>query len=130
MKKIIQQINNADRPIVYAGWGCTFYKQGFEKFVEKYSIPVMVSWRAIDLAPEADRPGMFNPIANEVLNEADLLLVLGARIDDTLTNYDLANFAKNAVKIVVDIDKAELDRLPEDYIKVNMDVGEFLREMI
>ena len=129
MTEITKMITNSSRPIVYAGFGCTFYKKGLEGFLEKFSIPVMVSWRAIDLVPDAPRPGIFNPIANAVLDEANLIIVLGARIDDMLTNYNVANFATNAIKIVVDIDQAELDRLPEDYFKINMDVGKFLRGM-
>ena len=127
--EVSKKICKASRPIVYAGHGCTFYKNSLVWFTEHFHIPVMVSWRAIDLVPDAPRPGMFNTIANKVLDEADLVLVLGARLDDTLTGYDLANFATNAVKIVVDIDQAELDRLPEDYIKINMDVGDFLRRI-
>ena len=129
IKQIRTLIDKSSRPLIYAGHGCAFYKKSLVWFLEEFQIPVMVSWRAIDLVPDAPRPGIFNMVASETLNEADLLLVLGARIDDMLTRYDLANFAKDAVKIVVDIDQAELDRLPDDYIKVNMDVGKFLKEM-
>jgi acetolactate synthase-1/2/3 large subunit len=99
------------------------------------NIPVMLSWRAIDLLPDdhplfAGRPGLIaQPEANKRLMEADLVLILGARLDDSVTCYNLVGFVPKAVKIVVDIDKAELSRLPEDLVKANMEVVDFMREL-
>jgi thiamine pyrophosphate-dependent acetolactate synthase large subunit-like protein len=60
---------------------------------------------------------------------SDLVLILGARVDDSLTCYNVKGFAPKAFKVIVDCDNAELDRLPEDWIKVSRDVGEFMREL-
>jgi acetolactate synthase-1/2/3 large subunit len=60
----------------------------------------------------AGRPG---PLAargaNFALQNADAILCLGARLDLVTTGYDPADFARNAAKIVVDIDPAELAKL-------------------
>ena len=131
----LEYINKATHPVIYAGHGCTLYRKEFDMFIEELQIPVMLSWRAIDLLPDdhplfAGRPGLIaQPETNKQIMAADLILILGARVDDSLTCYNIKGFAPKAVKIVVDIDKAELDRLPEDWIKVNQDVGEFMREL-
>lgn len=135
MKTIAIQINKSAYPIIYAGHGCTLNRTVFEWFINEMNIPAMLSWRAIDLLTDnhplfAGRPGLIaQPEANKRLMESDLILILGARMDDSLTCYNLMGFAPKAMKIVVDIDKAELDRLPDDWIKVHMDVAEFMRKL-
>lgn len=135
MKDIANLLNKASKPVIYAGHGCTLCRPVFEWFIHEMMMPVMLSWRAIDLLPEehplfAGRPGLIaQPEANKKIMEANLVLILGARLDDSVTCYNINGFAPNAIKIVVDIDKAELDRLPDSYIKVNMDVFDFMREL-
>ena len=133
--KISELLNKSVRPVLYAGHGCTLYRMEFDVFINELQIPAMLSWRAIDLLPDdhplfAGRPGLIaQPEANKRIMKSDLILILGARVDDSLTCYNIKGFAPKAVKIVVDIDEAELDRLPDDWIKVNRDVGEFMREL-
>ena len=136
MKRITEAINKACKPIIYAGHGCTLNRPIFNWFIETLQMPVMLSWRAIDLLSDdhplfAGRPGLIaQPDANKRLMGADLLLIIGARMDDSLTCYNIRNFAPKAVKIVVDCDEGELDRLPDDWITVNMDATEFMRELV
>lgn len=136
MKIIANLISKSQHPVIYAGHGCTLNRQVFDWFINEMNIPVMLSWRAIDLLPEGHplligRPGLIaQPEANKQLMESNLVLILGARMDDSLTCYNLSGFCPNAVKIVVDIDKAELDRLPDDYVKVNIDVADFMKELL
>jgi acetolactate synthase-1/2/3 large subunit len=132
---ISEYISKAVRPVIYAGHGCTLYRTDFDTLINELQIPVMLSWRAIDLLPDdhplfAGRPGLIaQPEANKRIMNADLVIILGARIDDSLTCYNVNGFAPRAVKVIVDCDKAELDRLPEDWIKIHKDVGEFMREV-
>ena len=136
MNKIKDLIKKSKNPYIYAGHGCTLYRQKFIWFIENLQIPVMLSWRAIDLLADdhplnAGRPGLVaQPEANKKMQQADLLLIMGARVDDSLTAYHRELFAPRAVKVVVDIDKAELDRLPADYIKVNRDVNDFMQTLL
>jgi len=136
MKNIKNSIEKATNPYIYAGYGCTLYRLKFIKFIEKLQIPVMLSWRAIDLITEdhplnAGRPGLIaQPEANKKIQKADFLLIMGGRVDDSLTAFNITQFAPLATKVVVEIDKAELDRLPADYIKVNKDVNAFMDELL
>ena len=136
MNQIKDLIRKSKNPYIYAGHGCALYRHEFIRFIEELQIPVMLSWRAIDLIPDdhplnAGRPGLIaQPEANKKMQQADLLIIMGARVDDSLTAYNRELFAPRAVKVVVDIDKAELDRLPTDYVKVNRDVHDFMHELI
>lgn len=136
MKAVANLISKSSAPCIYAGHGCTLHRAKFEWFSNRLQIPVLLSWRAIDLLHDshplnAGRPGMIGqPEANKIINEANLLIIMGARVDDGLTAFNIAGFAPKAVKVVVDIDKAELDRLPPEYHRVHKDVGEFMRELL
>ena len=136
MNQIKDLIRKSKNPYIYAGHGCALYRQKFIRFIEKLQIPVMLSWRAIDLIPDdhplnTGRPGLVaQPEANKKMQQADLLVIMGARVDDSLTAYNRELFAPRAVKVVVDIDQAELDRLPADYIKVNRDVNDFMQTLL
>jgi len=136
MNAVATLISKSSTPCIYAGHGCTLYRAKFFWFIDRLQIPVLLSWRATDLLHDehplnAGRPGMIGqPEANKIINEADLLIIMGARVEDTLTAFNIAGFAPNAMKVVVDIDKAELDRLPPEYYRVHKDVGKFMVELL
>ena len=104
MKQIKDLIRKSKNPYIYAGHGCVLYRKKFIVFIEKLQIPVMLSWRAIDLIPDdhplnAGRPGLVaQPEANKKMQQADLLVILGARVDDSLTAYNRKLFAPKAVR--------------------------------
>jgi acetolactate synthase-1/2/3 large subunit len=136
MNAVADAISKSSNPYIYAGHGCTLHREKFAWFINEMQIPVMLSWRAIDLIPEdhplnAGRPGLIaQPEANKKIQQADLVIIMGARVEDSLTAYKIDQFAPNAVKVVVDIDKAELDRLPAEYYRINMDCGQFMDELL
>jgi len=84
-------------------------------------IPVLTTWQGIDLVAEDNpafcgRPGVFGQrAANIIQQKADILMVYGARLDGEQVAYDYSRFAPNARKHVIDIDKPELDKLPQDW---------------
>jgi acetolactate synthase-1/2/3 large subunit len=116
VKKIASLIKKAKRPLIYAGAGIR--KAGCEeiylKLLEKLNIPSVTAWCAIDLLENdhplyAGRPGMMGERAgNFAVQNADLLLVIASRLNIRQVSYEWKNFAKNAYKIMVDIDKGEL----------------------
>ena len=132
---MIADILTSHNPAILAGYGVMEYRDLFYQFIHALNIPVMLSWRAVDLLPDdhplyAGRPGRLGqPEANKLICECDYLLVLGARIDDGLTAFNVEGFAPRAYKVIVDIDKAELDRLPE-WEKIHKDCGKFMRELL
>lgn len=130
VEMIQDYIDNAKHKVVLLGHGISMYREVCYKFLKKYrSLHPMVTWRAIDLL-EAPRPGILSaPEANKELQECDLLLVLGARLDQETIGYDYSNFAPKAIKICIDIDPAELAKLPDDWVKINTDCEYFMEQM-
>lgn len=114
--KIIEKINSAKRPVIFAGTGIRSSGSYdiFQTLVKKLRIPVVTAWNAHDILPDinecyAGRPGTVgNRGGNFVTQFADLLIVLGSRLNIRQISYNWKNFAKNAYIIMVDIDLKEL----------------------
>ena len=89
----------------------------FERLVHSLNVPVGLTWLAMDLLDDGDplfvgRPGtVASRAANFALQNADFVLVIGARLDPPLMGWDPQQFARGAYKAVVDIDPAELRKL-------------------
>lgn len=135
---IVRKIYNASAPVFLAGTG--IHAAGAEdilgRVLEKYRIPVLTAWNANDLVPFsspyfAGMPGTVGTRqGNFVLQNCDLLISLGCRMNIRMIGYTHFDFAKNAYKIAVDIDGSELEKptLRID-LPVRADVGEFLRKL-
>lgn len=85
-------------------------------FAERHGIPFTLTWAAMDFAP-SDHPlfaGGFGVTSgragNFAVQNADLLLCIGTRLDSHETGTDYRTFAPKAVKIIVDIDPAEQEK--------------------
>jgi acetolactate synthase-1/2/3 large subunit len=128
---VLDAIDNAKHKVVLLGHGATAHRDKTLGFLKKYrALHPLVTWRAIDLL-QAPRPGVLSsPEANKELQACDLLLVLGARLDSETIGYNFDNFAPKAVKICVDIDLAELQKLPDDWIKINTGCGYFVEQLL
>lgn len=137
MNRIKDLLKSSIRPVVLAGHGIRQAKaeKEFIELIEKLNIPVMTTWRAADLIEEnhrlfVGRPGLVAyDTVTFIQNTADLIICIGARLDLLQVGWDYAKFAPNAKRIVVDIDRHELDKLPNDWIKINKDAGVFINEL-
>lgn len=117
-KIIIDKIKESKRPVILAGTGIRTagYRDKFIKFVEKLNIPVLTAWNAHDLIEEnhqlfVGKPGTVGTRGgNFVIQNADLVLVIGCRLNIRMISYNYKKFAPNAYKIVIDIDKKELNK--------------------
>src|SRR3989344_870804 len=138
VKRIAKKIKKAKRPTIIAGFGIKIGRAEKE-FLETLGvlrIPVVSTWSGIDILPY-DHPqyiGQYgvcgNRAANFAVQNSDLLLVLGSRLDTRQIGGDPKTFAREAIKIVVDIDNAELNKkrvVPD--IPVNADVRHFLTDL-
>ena len=104
-------LNQSSRPALFIGNGVR--TAGAEKecleLVERLQAPVLLTWKAMDLLPEshplyAGRPGAIGQrAANFTQQNADCLLIIGARLDLPQTAFNHANFAPAAKKILVDV---------------------------
>lgn len=115
-KKILEQVAKAKCPVILAGTGVRLgnaYKE-FLEVMNRLKIPVVTAWNAHDLLPEecpyyCGRPGTVGLRGgNFVVQNSDLLIVMGCRLNIRQISYYYQSFAKNAYKIMIDIDKNEL----------------------
>ena len=115
---MLERIKNAKRPVVFAGSGvrlCGGY-DAFLACIDKLGVPVVTAWNAHDDLYDAHplycgRPGTIGTRGgNFIVENSDCLLVLGCRLNIRQISYNYKDFAKNAYKIVVDIDRNELDK--------------------
>ncbi|HIC47369.1 MAG TPA: thiamine pyrophosphate-binding protein [Methylophaga aminisulfidivorans] len=118
LDEVIQLIQQAERPIILAGHGIRLSgaAEAFKQLYEKTGIPVLTTWNSLDLIPYehplcAGRPGSvaLRP-ANFAAQNCDLLISIGARLDNVVTAHNPQNFAQYADKVIVDIDASELKK--------------------
>lgn len=136
---IIDRLNAAERPLLFAGNGIRL-AHGEEEFAQLrklLGIPTVATWCAADLVPSDDptfvgRPGAVAARgANFALQNCDLLLAIGVRLDFAITGYAPQNLAREAYKIAVDIDSAELRKLsPHLHQPICADAKAFLAELL
>jgi acetolactate synthase-1/2/3 large subunit len=139
VRQTIELLNQAKRPILLVGNGVRLAKAlpEFYLLVQSLNIPVLTTWKAIDLFAEDDplfigRPGAIGQRgANFAQQNSDWFLSIGARLDQGQTAYNHKNYARAAQKIIVDIDKNEINKL-EMFIDVPIavDAGDFIREFL
>ena len=135
IKAILELISKAERPLVLAGHGVRLAgaATAFRAWVEKFGIPVVSTWNALDLLPYdhplyVGRPGVVALRApNFAVQNCDLLISIGSRLDNIITAYNPRGFARNAKKVVVDVDHNEIDKLDMDIdLTVTSDAKSFL----
>lgn len=136
--KIIGFLNNSERPVIIAGDGIKISKSKdlFLDIIKKMDVPVIPTWKAMDMIHEehelyAGRGGILGErSANFAVQNADLLLCIGSKMDFTQTGFDTRSFARAAKKIVVDIDKNEIKKLDFKIdLKIIADAGLVLNEI-
>jgi acetolactate synthase-1/2/3 large subunit len=136
--RLVKMLNEAKRPVLLAGNGIR--AAGAEKLlleiIKTLGIPVLATGLGCDLIPDAHplsfgRPGSLAPRgANFTLQNSDLLLVVGSRLDMAMTAYSHERFARAAVKIMVDIDPAEIRKMKTPiHLPIVADAKAFLEEL-
>ncbi len=137
-KKILGKLQNAKRPVILAGTGVRLAGaiDLFETVAKKLGLPVTTAWTAHDLIATDDplfcgRPSSLGDRAgNFTVQNSDVLLVLGSRLNIRQVSYNWENFAKRAYKIQVDVDAAELDKpTVKPDLPVTCDLKIFLEEL-
>ena len=137
--RFIAQLNQAERPLLFAGNGIRLARAmpEFEQLRHLLNIPSVATWCAADMVPSDEptfvgRPGSVAARgANFALQNCDLLLAIGVRLDFAITGYAPQNLAREAYKVAVDIDAAELAKLePHLQQPVCSDARAFLVELL
>lgn len=119
ISEISDLLNKAKRPIVLVGNGVRLSGalNEFMEFIAKTKIPVLTTWKALDLLEETHpqyvgRPGGVGQRgANFNQQNSDFILVIGARLDHGQLGYQPQYFAREAIRCIVDIDENEINKL-------------------
>jgi acetolactate synthase-1/2/3 large subunit len=114
----VERLAKSERPVIIVGTGVHMSSMSKEviKFARKLQIPIVSSFCASDVIPTSDplfigRQGTIGDRAgNFAVQNADLVLILGARMNIRQVSYDWAKFAPFAFKVMVDIDQEELNK--------------------
>jgi len=136
--KVVELLKSSKRPLIHVGRGVKISRgvKEFMEFVENCNIPFVTARNANDIVATENelyvgRPGMFGQRgANFAVQNSDLYIAIGTRLALAQTGYLSKDYARNAKKVMVDIDKAELNKktLSID-IKIQSDAKDFLVEL-
>ena len=132
----LELLSKARKPVVYGGGGIALGDAvaEFRTFVEAAQVPTVLTLRGIGALPanHALNLGMLGMHgtreANLAVQEADLLVVVGARFDDRATGK-LSEFAPNAKVIHLDVDAAEIGKLRHAHVGVRGDLRTSLNQL-
>lgn len=136
IKKAVEAISNAKRPLLYVGGGVIMSggSQELAIFARENKLPVAMTLQGLGAFPGTDEQslgmlGMHGTYwANQAVDNCDVLVSLGARFDDRVTG-NVETFAKNAFKIHADIDPTCIDKNVIVDIPIVGDVKHILAEM-
>jgi acetolactate synthase-1/2/3 large subunit len=136
--KLQALLSRAKGPVILAGYGlrASAAVDSFENCANSMGIPVLTTWKAIDVLPEdhplyIGRPGVAGQrAANIAIQNADLLICIGARLDSPQIGYEQYLFAREAKKVIVDVDPAELTKWSfEVDLPICADAKEFIETL-
>jgi len=136
IKRVMETIKNARRPLIYAGGGiiASGASEELKKFVKITGIPVTLTLMGLGAFPgtEPEFLGMLGmhgtKTANYAVNRCDLLIAIGSRFDDRITGK-LSMFAPHAKFIHIDIDPASIGKNVIIDVPVVGDARHILHEM-
>ena len=137
-RDVLDRIRRAKRPVILAGTGvrAAHATVEFDELCHRLGVPVTTAWTH-DLIASDDplfcgRQGTIGDRAgNFTVQSADLLLILGSRLNIRQTSYNWQSFARQAFKIQVDVDAAEFHKpTVQPNLAIHCDLKRFLREML
>ncbi len=132
--KIVSALKRSQRPLMLVGNGVKLAGASalVRGFAEKHRIPMVLTWKTADFLGH-DHPLNFgfpgilgSRFANFIVQNCDLLLILGSRLDPSLTAFKSEDFGRNSYKVMIDVDPAEIDKIGNVDLRVAADVLEAL----
>ncbi|MER2011478.1 acetolactate synthase 3 large subunit [Psychrobacter alimentarius] len=137
IKKAVETLLSAQRPVIYAGGGVIWSKAHEEltDLAHRLNLPVTNTLMGLGTFPGSDRQflgmlGMHGTYeANMTMHHADVILAVGARFDDRVTN-NVKKFCPNATIIHIDIDPASISKTILAHIPIVGDVKSVLTDML
>jgi len=138
IKKAVEALKSAKRPMIYAGGG-VIQGEGSDLLTslgKKLGYPVTNTLMGLGAYPCTDTQflgmlGMHGTYeANMAMHYCDVLLCVGARFDDRVTNSDTSKFCPDATILHVDIDPAAISKTVTAHVPIVGAVKEVLVEML
>jgi acetolactate synthase-1/2/3 large subunit len=134
VNQIVSMLNLSKRPLILVGNGVKLSNAQEELywFAERNSIPILLTWKAIDMFDynhplNFGSPGiMGSRAANFIVQNCDLLLIIGSRMDNSITAFNSADFGRNAKKVMVDIDESEILKIKNITLPITADAKQVL----
>ena len=125
---VIKTLKKSKRPLILFGHGTYLSdaKKNARKFIKDFKLPCQTTWNAIDIIPEKNkyyfgRANSYGPrYPNFIIQNADYILSIGARLGVQHTGYNVKAFARNAILHMVDLDINESK-------KPNLKVDKFIK---
>ena len=138
IKKAVDALLTAKRPMIYSGGG-VIQGSGSRQLIEltrKLGFPITNTLMGLGAYPASDEQflgmlGMHGTYeANMAMHYCDVLLGIGARFDDRVTNSDTSKFCPDATILHVDIDPASISKTVTADVPIVGSVAPVLEEMI
>jgi acetolactate synthase I/II/III large subunit len=137
IKRISKAMEKSDRPLLYVGGGVILSEASEEltALARKMDIPVTTTMMGLGAFPEDDplSLGMLGmhgtAYANNAVQNADLIIAVGARFDDRVTGR-IDHFAPNSIIAHIDVDPSSVGKNIRVDIPVIGDAKEVLKELI
>ena len=135
---ISKYVQESKRPLVIFGHGVKLAgatKEALD-FVEKSGIPFLVSWGAFDICGtdhplRLGSPGVYGDrYANYAIQNTDLLISIGSRLDSRQIGGNASLFSKHSKKIMVDIDDHEITKMGEKGINIDFRINENAKDFL
>ena len=128
----------AKKPLLVIGHGVASsgHTDTIRTFVRDHRLPVSLTWPMMDFLPFEDElnAGRFGLVAkryaNSVIQKSDYILVLGSRLDNIQTAFNIDRFGKNAFIDVVDVDGEELAKMPDRFACHRYNLVGFVPELV
>lgn len=139
LEDCIAAVRSAKRPVIIYGWGVHLARAEAEagELARLLGIPVALTWAARDLMPHDDplAIGGFGThgvrFANYAVQNADLIISVGSRLDTKATGSPPSTFAREARIVMVDVDQTEIGKFARVGVKLHLgvvaDARSFLR---
>lgn len=135
-ESIYTQLLKAKRPLLIIGHGVRLCKTDMNKlleFIEKTGIPFQTTWNSMDLVSDEHPLNMGRAnsyggrASNIIIQNSDFLLILGARLGIQHIGYNFEAFAREAYKIMVDVDEGEINKRT---LKIDLPIIQDLKDFI
>jgi acetolactate synthase I/II/III large subunit len=137
-REVLDRLRKAKRPVILAGTGvrAAHALAEFDELIHRLGIPVATAWTCDLIASDDElycgRQGTIgNRAGNFTVQSADLLLILGSRLNIRQTSYNWQSFAPRAFRIQVDVDAAEFHKpTVRPDLAIHCDLKQFLLKLL